>query len=120
MSEQRQSHDESSVDLYSIMTSRPELDNRIQSDSEHQIHTPKSTPSEIDENPNRFRTRGIAVDEGGPYLAFGPTDPAAEEKQGPMVGNIVREELERAGLKVNWNGTFANRMLIPDIVWQNR
>lgn len=61
-----------------------------------------------------------AVDGGGLYLAFGPTDPAAEEKQGPMVGNIVREELERTGLKVNWDGTFANRMLIPGIVWQKR
>jgi hypothetical protein len=61
-----------------------------------------------------------AVRGGGLFLAFGPTDPAAEETQGPHVGNIVREELERVGLEVVWDGTFANRMHIPHLVWRKR
>src|SRR6185295_1242458 len=41
-----------------------------------------------------------AVRGGGLYLAFGPVDPDDEETKGREVGNIIREELERAGLKV--------------------
>lgn len=61
-----------------------------------------------------------AVRGGGLYLAFGPTDPAAEDTQGPQVGTIVREELERVGLKVDWDGTFAKRMHVPHLIWQKR
>lgn len=56
----------------------------------------------------------------GLFFAFGPTDPASEETEGPQIGNIVREELERVGLKLDWNGTFAKRMSVPNIVWQKR
>lgn len=61
-----------------------------------------------------------AVRGGGLYLAFGPTDPDDEETHGPMIGNIVREELERVGFKVEWNRTFAQRIYIPQLVWRKR
>jgi len=61
-----------------------------------------------------------AVRGGGLNLAFGPTNPEDEQTQGPHVGNIIREELERVGLKVVWDGTFATRIHIPSLVWQKR
>jgi hypothetical protein len=61
-----------------------------------------------------------AVRGGGLFLAFGPTDPSFEETQGPLIGEIVREELERVGLTVEWDGTFANRMHLPCFDWQKR
>lgn len=61
-----------------------------------------------------------AVRGGGLFFAFGPTDSASEETEGVRIGNLVREELERAGLKVDWDGTFAKRMSVPNIVWQKR
>jgi hypothetical protein len=54
------------------------------------------------------------------FLAFGPLDPDDEELKGPEIGRIVREELERAGLKVDWDGTFENRLSVPNLVWQRR
>ncbi len=54
------------------------------------------------------------------FFAFGPVDPKEEETKGPKIGRIVREELERVGLKVDWDGTFAKRMSIPNLVWQRR
>ena len=61
-----------------------------------------------------------ALDGGGLYLAFGPSDPAKEQTDGPVIGTLVREELERAGLEVRWDGKFATRMFMPKIVWQKR
>lgn len=61
-----------------------------------------------------------AVEGGGLYLAFGPIDPKREETLGVEVGNIVREELERQGLAVRWNGTFKQRIHLPSVVWQRR
>jgi hypothetical protein len=61
-----------------------------------------------------------AVRGGGLYLAFGPVDPKDEQKEGPRVGNIIREELERTGLHVDWDGTFAQRIYVPKFVWQRR
>lgn len=61
-----------------------------------------------------------AVRGGGLYVAFGPVDPDDEETGGPKVGEVVREELERAGLGVKWDGTFATRILIPSFEWQKR
>lgn len=61
-----------------------------------------------------------AVRGGGLYFAFGPVDPNEEQKEGEKVGTIVREELERTGLQVDWDGTFANRMRIPSFLWQRR
>jgi hypothetical protein len=59
-----------------------------------------------------------AVQGGGLFLAFGPIDPKDEESRGAEVGNAIRDELVRVGLRVQWNGTFSERILIPDIVWQ--
>lgn len=61
-----------------------------------------------------------AVHGRGLFLAFGPADPEREETEGTKVGTIVREELERAGLEVQWTGTFASRMSLPKFVWQRR
>ena len=61
-----------------------------------------------------------AVAGGGLLLAFGPVDPKQEGTQGPEIGRIVREELERAGLKVQWDGTFSQRIFVPDLAWQRR
>jgi hypothetical protein len=61
-----------------------------------------------------------AIHGGGLYLAFGPVEPNEEEKGGPKIGFIVREELERAGLGVEWDGTFAKRIYVPKFVWQRR
>jgi len=61
-----------------------------------------------------------AVEGGGLYLAFGPIDPKDEEKKGPAVGKIVVEELERAGFKANWDGTFKTRICIPIFDWKHR
>jgi hypothetical protein len=59
-----------------------------------------------------------AVRGGGLYVAFGPVDPGEEETKGPEIGNIVREELERVGFHVDWEGTFAKRMHVPKLLWQ--
>jgi hypothetical protein len=56
----------------------------------------------------------------GLFLAFGPVDPRDEKVKGPEIGKMVREELERAGLQVEWDGTFATRMRVPRLVWQRR
>ena len=61
-----------------------------------------------------------AVRGEGLMIAFGPVDPKDEETKGAEVGNIIREELERAGFKVDWNGKFDRRLNIPDLVWQRR
>ncbi|WP_299462264.1 hypothetical protein, partial [uncultured Gimesia sp.] len=49
---------------------------------------------------NQDLERAVAGDDL--YLAFGPRDSKVEETKRLEVGNIVREELERAGLQVEW------------------
>lgn len=61
-----------------------------------------------------------AMLEGILFLAFGPANPDDEDTKGSEIGNIVREELERVGLKVEWNGTFDERMHIAGLNWQKR
>jgi hypothetical protein len=61
-----------------------------------------------------------AVRNGGLYVAFGPAEPEEEETQGPVIGRIVCEELQRAGLEVQWDGTFKQRIYLPKIRWQRR
>lgn len=61
-----------------------------------------------------------AVVGGGLHFGFGPIDPKDEQTIGREVGNIVREELEKAGLKVDWDGTFDKRLSVPELVWQRR
>ena len=61
-----------------------------------------------------------AVQGQGLWLAFGPVDAEEEESLGPQVGEVVREELQRAGFTVEWDGTFSKRIFVPDLVWQRR
>ncbi|WP_339734565.1 hypothetical protein [uncultured Gimesia sp.] len=62
----------------------------------------------------------LVVSDGLLYLAFGPVDPKEEEAKGLEVGNMVREELQKAGLKVEWDGTFNERLKVQNFVWQRR
>ena len=59
-----------------------------------------------------------AINGGSLYFAFGPVDPAEEQTIGVEVGTIIRKELERAGLAVDWDGTFENRLSISKLNWQ--
>jgi hypothetical protein len=61
-----------------------------------------------------------AVRGEGLHVAFGPAEPEDEETQGPVIGRIVCEELRRAGLEVQWDGTFKQRIYLPKICWQRR
>ena len=61
-----------------------------------------------------------AIHGGGLYFAFGPVDPNEEETKGTEIGYIVREELERVGDQVDWDGTFSNRLHVPNLKWQRR
>ena len=61
-----------------------------------------------------------AISGDGLYFAFGPVDPANEQTVGVDVGEIVREELENAGLSVDWDGTFEKRLSVPKLNWQKR
>ena len=61
-----------------------------------------------------------AVHGEGLHLAFGPVNPKDEVAKGPEIGRTVRDELERAGLKIEWDGTFATRMYLPHFVWRRR
>ena len=56
-----------------------------------------------------------AIHGGGLYFAFGPVDPNEEETKGTEIGYIVREELERVGDQVDWDGTFSNRLHVPNL-----
>jgi len=83
-----------------------------------------------DQHPNQSSVLGYcfyheqdmerAVLGGGLYFAFGPVDAREEATKGLEVGKIIREELERVGLQVDWDGTFANRMSVPRLLWQRR
>jgi predicted DNA-binding WGR domain protein len=61
-----------------------------------------------------------AVQGEGLYLAFGPIDPQKESTEGPRVGKIIVEELQRLGLQTKWNGTFKERILIEKLDWKRR
>ncbi len=61
-----------------------------------------------------------AVNGGGLFLSFGPISPTDEQTIGIEVGNIVRDALKQAGLSVDWNGTFEQRLSIPKLNWQKR
>ncbi|WP_144980106.1 DUF6891 domain-containing protein [Gimesia aquarii] len=54
------------------------------------------------------------------YLSFGPIDPKEEKTKGIKVGQVVFEELERVGFKVEWDGTFNERLKVVGLVWQKR
>ena len=61
-----------------------------------------------------------AVRGEGLWLAFGPVDPKREATDGPKVGAIIRDELQRVGLPVEWDGTFGQRISVPRFKWQKR
>ena len=61
-----------------------------------------------------------AVDGGGLFLAFGPIDARTENTEGPRIGRLVTEELQRAGLQVQWDGTFNQRIHITAFDWKRR
>jgi uncharacterized protein DUF6891 len=83
-----------------------------------------------EEHPNQSSVIGYCFYQGqdleravlgqGLYLSFGPLDADEEETKGPEIGEMVREELKKAGFAVEWDGTFQQRILIPRIVWQRR
>ncbi|TNF24963.1 MAG: hypothetical protein EP329_23925 [Deltaproteobacteria bacterium] len=56
----------------------------------------------------------------GLRLGFGPKDPATEQTRGVEVGRRVVAALAREGLASRWNGTFAERILLPGFRWQKR
>ena len=61
-----------------------------------------------------------AVDGGGLYLAFGPMDPKKESTEGPRIGALVAEELKQVGFNVRWNGTFDQRIFVPEVEWKRK
>ena len=61
-----------------------------------------------------------AVRGQGLYLAFGPPDPEDEQSKGPEIGKAICEELRNAGFEVSWDGTFNQRILIPNFDWKRR
>ena len=54
-----------------------------------------------------------AVRGGGLHLAFGPLDPQLEASLGLEVGQRVVRALAAAGLHAKWDGTFSQRIFIP-------
>ena len=61
-----------------------------------------------------------AVRGEGLHLAFGPIDPQKENTEGPRVGKIIVEELQRVGLPTKWNGTFKERIIVEKLDWKRR
>jgi hypothetical protein len=61
---------------------------------------------------------GAMSDEGGLWLAFGSFPP--NRKRTVAVGQLVRDEFERAGFTVEWDGTAENRVLLEGFQWQRR
>ncbi|MBA4388768.1 MAG: hypothetical protein C0404_12355 [Verrucomicrobia bacterium] len=59
-----------------------------------------------------------AVDGGGLTLAFDHVDGDVPDKL--KVGLSVKEELEREGFVLNWNGTVDQRISIPHFDWKRR
>lgn len=81
-------------------------------------------------HPDRSNIRGYcfyhgqdterAVEGGGLFLAFGPADADQEETEGPAVGRLVIAALTAEGLQPRWDGTFGQRIFIPNFTWQRR
>ena len=54
----------------------------------------------------------------GLMVTFG--DILGTDEKGVTIGRIIREVLEKYGLKVDWDGTIKNRINIPEICWRKR
>jgi hypothetical protein len=61
--------------------------------------------------------RDAAIEGGGLWLAYGSFPGRGEAAE---VGRLLREEFERAGFKVEWNGDVKTRILLPEFRWQRR
>jgi len=61
-----------------------------------------------------------AVRGGGLCLAFGPANPKLEGSEGSAVGSIIAQILEEEGFAVDWDGSFHQRINLPDIDWKKR
>jgi hypothetical protein len=60
------------------------------------------------------------IESGDLYLAFGPIDPKREETDGPRIGAMIVDVLKAAGLSVEWNGAFGQRILVKNFDWKRR
>lgn len=61
---------------------------------------------------------GAMEGDGGLWLAFGSFPPS--RKGAIAVGQLVREEFQRAGFPVEWDGTAESRVLVKEFRWQRR
>ncbi|RPH34989.1 MAG: hypothetical protein EHM91_17790 [Planctomycetota bacterium] len=61
-----------------------------------------------------------AWDYGHLHLSFGPMDPEKEQSEGAAVGELILEELRRAGFPLKWNGRFDQRIKITKFDWKRR
>ena len=59
-----------------------------------------------------------AVDGGGLMLAFDQVDGDVRDKIN--IGQAAKEELERAGFLIEWDGTADKRINLPEIKWKRR
>ena len=59
-----------------------------------------------------------ALDGYGLLLAYGDMAGTASGKR--AIGELVKAELERQGLIVEWDGDHGKRLDLPRIVWQRR
>jgi len=58
-----------------------------------------------------------AIVGGGLWLAYGSFPGRGEAVE---VGRLLREEFERAGFKVEWDGNVRTRVFLPKFRWQRR
>lgn len=61
---------------------------------------------------------GAMEGDGGLWLAFGSFFPS--RKGAVAVGQLVREEFERVGFPVKWDGTAESRIYLKGFRWQRR
>jgi hypothetical protein len=54
----------------------------------------------------------------GLFLAFGSF--SRSRKHGVEVGQLIRDEFERAGFEVVWDGTIKTRLMLEGFRWQRR
>lgn len=61
--------------------------------------------------------RDAAIEDGGLWLAYGSFPGRGEAVE---IGRVLREEFERAGFTVEWNGDPKTRILLRGFRWQRR
>lgn len=59
-----------------------------------------------------------AVEGGGLYVKYGAIERGEEAAVG--IGSIIRDELRRAGLKVDWNGSSNQAIGVVHLDWKRR